>query len=398
MAETLYQIRVRNTDGERIATFVGGGRGASLGGMQAFSYRKRLRTPGQWVVRVMGNDERITLLELLDAAPGVDTHLDYVFEFWRRDPAGDLDWYRDFSGFHRHDSSTDSPEGIETFAFSGRGLNDILSAEPIRYDKGTAEAAKSGTAETVAKEYVEENVGPSALPVARVMPNLTVQVTAGTGAAWEGDRANKPLQDVLQELADFAPGDYMVIDNSNAPDAFDFEFQWSEDTWGTDRTKGNAAGIPAVIFGKQRNNAQNIRYAYSRLDEVNTAYIIGQGYGGLRRDITRTAADAGLSATQADSPWARRAVVRSTRDYETAAMNALGDKITFEQRPTREISLDVKSSQSTRYGRDWDIGDYVTLEHRGNDYNQKIVGVTVTVSMDGAVTITPELQDIGWAL
>jgi len=359
--------------------------------MQAFSYRKRLRTPGQWWQQIIGNDERIAILELLDAAAGVETHLDFIWEFWRRDPAGGLDWYRDFSGLHRHDGFVDDSEGTETYIPRGRGLNDLLGAEPIRYDKGTTEAAKNGAAETVAKAYVDENIGPSALPIARIMPNLTVQVTAGTGATWEGDRANKPLQDVLQELAEFAPGDYMIVDTSTGNDTPAFQFRWKANQWGTDKTRGND---PAVIFGKQRNNAQNIRYTYSRLDEVNTCYIIGQGAGTVRRDITRTAADIGLIATQADSPWARRAVSRATRDFATAAMNDTADRALYEMRPRRVIQLDVKQSKSTRYGRDWDVGDLVTLEHRGRDYDQKVMGVTVTVSAGGEITITPELQDI----
>ena len=394
MAEALYQVRVRDTDGDTIAIFTGAGRGTIGGGMQAFSYRKRLRTPGQWWQQIVGNDDRIAILELFDAAPGVETHLDYIWEFWRRDPFGGLDWYRDFSGLHRYDSFVDDSEGQETYIPRGRGLNELIGAEPIRYDKGSAEAAKSGAAETVAKEYVEENIGPSALPVDRIMPNLTVQVTAGTGNAWEGDRANKPLSDVLAELAEYAPGDFMIVDTSTGNATPAFEFQWKENQWGTDRTKENDGGIPAVIFGKERNNAQNIRYTYSRLNEVNTSYIIGQGAGDVRRDVTRTAADLGLIAVQTDSPWARRAVVRTTRDFTTAAMNDSADKTLYEQRSRRVIQLEVKQSQSTRYGRDWDIGDLVTLEHRGVDINEKVMGVTVTVSSNGETTLTPELQDI----
>ena len=92
MAEAIYQIRARDTDGLQVALFVGEGRGETGGGLQQFWYRKRLRTPGGFTLQVDGFDDRIADIEL-------DDGLDYLFEFWRRDILGSLDWYKDATFF-----------------------------------------------------------------------------------------------------------------------------------------------------------------------------------------------------------------------------------------------------------------------------------------------------------
>lgn len=385
MAETLYQVIVRNTAGDQIALFAGGGRGDTGGGMQAFSYRKRLRTPGAWWQQIAGNDNRIDLIEL-------DDGLNYIFEFWRRDPTGGLDWYKDFSGLHRYDNFRQVAEGREIFVPRGRGLNDLLGGEAIRYDVGTAEAEKTGAAETVAKEYVDENLGPGA-PAARQLANFTIEVDGLTGATWGGDRANKQLYDVLVELADFAPGDFNVIDSSAPNNTPAFQFQWRANQWGEDRTEGNADGNAPVIFGVQRKNATNISYTYSRLDEVNVVYVGGKNFRSFRKVRTRTATDAGLDTTWDTTDWGRRAVFRATQDNADGDLDDKADETLFKMRPRTVFSFDTNTSANTRYGRDWDVGDLVTVEHRGRSIDQKVVGVIVAVASDGNVSITPETED-----
>jgi len=385
MAETLYQVVVRNTVGNQVALFSGGGRGVTGGGMQAFSYRKRLRTPGSWWVQIAGDDERIDLIEL-------NTGLNYIFEFWRRDPIGGLGWYRDFSGLHRFDNFRQVAEGRQIYVARGRGLNDLLGGEPIRYDEGSDEAEKSGPAETCAKEYVDENLGSSA-PAARQLANFTIQADAATGATWGGDRANEQLFDVLVELADFAPGDFNVVDSSaiNATPAF--QFRWADNQWGEDRTSGNTDGNAPVIFGVQRRNATNIDYTYSRLDEVNVVYTGGKNFREFRKVRTRTASDVGLDDTWDTTNWARRAVFRSCQDNADSDIDDKADETLYKLRPKTEFRFEVNMSANTRYGRDWDYGDLVTVEHRGRSIDQKIVGVIVAVSGDGSVTITPETEE-----
>jgi len=386
-----YQVRARNNDGEQIAVFSGGGRGASGGGMQSFTYRKRLRTSGAGIVRIFGDDERIALLELLDSGPA-DTHLDYWLEFWRADDAGALDWYRDFVVLHRWDEFSQAGEGQITYTMRGRGLNDLLQAEPIRWYKGGPEAAKSAVAETVAKEYVNENVGPGATlgagrDRAGNFQGLTIEITGGTGAVWDGDRANENLLDVLIELAEFAPGDFSLEPNSFHPDAIAMQFQWKEDQWGLDKTFTNGVR-PAVVFAPENGNVENVKMTYSRLDEVNVCDVGGPGSGATKVYTSRT------SGTEIDSPWARRSVFRNAGNAHTLVERQdAADQTLNEQRSKRVLSFDAKQTTATRYGRDWDIGDLVTVEFLGRSYDKKIVGVTIGMGASGNESISVEAED-----
>ena len=373
MAEITYQVRLKNIAGAQIATFVGRRRGLP-GGLWGFNYDKRLRTPGQFTVRIDGNDERIDLFAL-----------DCQVEFWRRDTRAGLDWYLDFEGFHRSWEFSQDQDGRDVFVSRGRGYNDLLAAEPIRYYTGSDYCCKDGSAETVAKAYVDENVGPAATSPPRVssgvMPGLTIEADAGTGANWDDCRSGN-LLDALVELADTGPGDFMVVGTGPAA----FEFRWRDVRWGLDKTQGNGAR-PPLTFGPAYRNATNLRYNYSRLDEANVVYVLGQDAGAAR------AVEVVTSGAETDSPWARRAVSRDARDAEDDMLEARGYATLYEQRAKRTMRFDARQTVACRYGRDWDMGDLITVEFRAMTFDQKITGAHVAMSSDGVETVQPEIED-----
>jgi len=375
MAEITYQARLKDTSGAPVATFAGMGR--ERGGMVSLYYHKRLRTPGSFILRIDGNDKRTDLFGL-----------DYQVEFWRRDRRGGLDWYLDFEGFHRSWELTQDDEGRNVFVSRGRGYNDLLAAEPIRYASGSDYACKVGPVETAAKAFVDENIGPGATSPPRdavgVMPGLTIAADAGSGMWWGGCRSNKNLLDVLKELAEYGPGDYMIVGAGPAT----FQFQWRDVRWGQDKTQGNADDRPPVVFDPAHGNATNLAYNYSRLEEVNVVYVLGQGVGDERAIVTCT------SGAEADSPWARRAVARDARDEEDETLLAVrGDELLDEQRARRKMAFDARQTAACRYRRDWDWGDLVTIQFRGMTFDQKIIGVAVGMSEDGVESIQPEMED-----
>jgi hypothetical protein len=386
MAEPTYYLRLKDQTGAQVAIFSGAGRGETGGGLQSFTYRKRLRTPGSHTVRIFGDDDRIPLLDLDEA----DT-LDSQFEFYRRDPQGGLDWYKDFETFHRGMDTNSGAEGRLTFTSYGVGYNTLLLAETILWPAGSAEAKKTGAAETVAKEFVDENIGPSALAASGRfrdgnLSGVTIEADAGTGNTWSGGRTFKNLIDVLVELAEIGPGDYWMIGNGDAA----FEFQWRDTRWGDDKTQGNAAGNPPVVFSENNQNATNISYNYQRQNEINTCDVLGGGQGANRQHVSRT------SGGESDSPWARRAIARDARDeVDTTILQTRGDEVVDKNRPRRLITFDAMQTTSTRYGRDWDVGDLVTViaPITAAIIDVKIIGVTVTMDSGGNESITVETEE-----
>ncbi|GAG50405.1 unnamed protein product, partial [marine sediment metagenome] len=203
--------------------------------------------------------------------------------------------------------------------FALRGYNDLLVSEPILYAAGSAQSSKSAAAETVAKEFVNENIGPGAgldgLGVSRVRPGLTVEADAASGDTWTGRRAYQNLSDVLLEVAEFATADYMIEgtnDDDSGPTSF--EYRWRDGQWGEDKTRGNTAGPggepnPAVVFSPWLGTVQSQTVRENKLDDINVCYVAGPGIGAAR--VVDTVSNA---VAESSDPWARRAVMRDAKD------------------------------------------------------------------------------------
>ena len=396
MAIQTYQVRVKDINGATVAIFGGAGRGGVSGDLQSLSYLRHPRTVGQFTLYIDGNDERIPYLKTINAQ----------VEIWRRDPVaglawlGSLDswrrdsattttgWYKDFEGFIRAWNRGFTGEGRRVFVCQGRQYNDLLVGETVNYAKGTVQADKTGLPGAVAAEYVNENIGAGAgldaLGNSRVRLGLTETVESDTLVNWSGDRGNVNLLDVLQELADYGPGDYMI----NGTGAATFEFRWRGTRWGLDRTPGNAAGNIPCVLSVFNQNITDVTFGYNALDEVNAVYVGGQGEGAARTYRTR------VSAAATAFNWSRRAVFRDARDTNVAAtLDARGDAELEAGRARYFASFKVVQTVATRYGRDWDMGDLICFtDEDGNDTDLKILGVNVSVNSEGVETITPELQ------
>ena len=395
MAIQTYQIRLKDLDGAQVAVFTGYGRKVGQATLQSFSYQRHLRTFGRFGFTLDGNDGRIPLLK----------NFNYQAEFWRRDPLAGLGWlaalpswrvdsntlttgwYKDFEGFIRAWKKGFTSEGRRYFYVQGRQYNDMLYGEAIRYATGTAQAQKSGTPGGVAAEYVNENVGAGAgvdgEGNSRVRVGLTETVESDTVAAWDGGRANDNLLDVLQDLAEYGPGDFMVVGTGAAT----FNFRWRATRWGDDVTRGNAAGNPPVVFSANNVNTESLETGLSVLDEANVCYIGGQGQSVRRNYRTRSTAEATAYN------WSRRAVFRDGRDTnENASLDDRADTTLDAMRARTYAKFDVKQTTSTRYGPDWDLGDLVNFEDDDGTLDAlKVWGVGVRVDDSGNEFISPEL-------
>jgi hypothetical protein len=391
-----YQLRVKDLNGATVAIFAGTGRGGGTGDLQSFTYRRRLNSVGHFALYIDGNDDRIPLLKVLNSQ----------VEVWRRDQLGGLawlvgldswrkdartlvtGWYKDFEGFIRAWNRGFDADGRRQFVFQGRQYNDLLAGDTINYPKGNAGSNKTGLPGAVAAAYVNENVGAGAgldaLGNSRVRLGLTETVESDTATNWSGDKSNVNLLDVLQQLADFGPGDFLV----NGTGAATFEFRWRGTRWGLDRTPGNSAGNIPCILSVYNNNVTDVTFGYNALDEVNVVYVAGQGQQDMRNYRTRA------SATATAFNWSRRAVARDARDANLdATLDARGDAELEDNRARYIASFHVIQTPATRYGRDWDLGDLVRFtDEDGNDTDLKIIGVTVGVNSDGIETITPEME------
>lgn len=396
-------ITHRGYSGEKLNDFFGRGRRTPQpGGLQYASYHRRLRTPGGWEIGFNEQDDRVLLIEPY-----------HIMEFWLRDRYGGMEyqrflnslpayrkdaqrpnWYLDHTGLVLTEPTiTQQQDGTYTMQVRGRGLNEFLASEYIDFAPGTSEAEKSGVAETVAKAYVNENIGPGAGTDAggksRVRVGLTVEASAGSGGTWQGDRSRELLSDVVRELADVAsgPGDYMIEQVGDAA----FEFQWRAPHWGLDKRLGNGVRRP-VLFASSQGNVQNMVSSVSYLRAVSGVIAYGQGLSNNLKP--GTAYDATLTTT---TSWARKVVLRNAgRDAVTQA--ALDDSAyaeLYRQRPETTVETEVLTILSCRYNVHWKIGDLCTVQDTwsGRQVDRKIVGAWVSLPQDGNVSIIPDFGD-----
>lgn len=391
----------RGYAGEKLNEFVGRGRRTpEPGGLQASEYLKYLRSPGGFTLRFNAQDRRVMTMRPF-----------HIIEFWLRDTYSDIEsvnflaslpayqkdaarpgWYRDFTGFLMTEPElSQSRDGTYVSVFYGRGLNDLLYNEYIDYAPGTPQTNKTDPAETVAKEMVDENIGPGAGVdsggQSRVRPGLSIEADGATGAIWSAQRSRKLLGDVLQEVGDTGPGDYMIIQTGDAT----MEYQWRNPHWGLDKRVGNGVRRP-MLFSARMGNVESLRSAISYLAAASSVTAHGQGTGaGL---LPATA----YNTTFTDETlWARRALLRFSRnsidadDLESVAQAAL-----YQNWPEIEVEIVSKELQSSRYNAHWQLGDLVTVEDTvyGRQIDRKVLGVKVVFSSSGddaGVRVSPEL-------
>jgi hypothetical protein len=407
MSINQYLVRIKNTSGGKIVDFAGRGRRIDKpGGLERLSYHKVLRLPGEFSITLNADDDRIQHLDLDNTGT-----LDSVVEFWRRDTVNNsiyqawLDglpsylketsmpgWYKDFEGFLRAMKFQQSEDGQESFTASGIGFNCLLANEPVLYFAETPYTFKAGPIESVMKEFVDENIGPAAVSPPRLrsgtIQGLSIQTNEATGDVWQGARAHQNLLDVCLELAGYGggkgQGDFAIIGIGPAS----FMLMWAIGQWGDDKTLKNGSIAP-VLFSSRRRNATSFSYSYNRINETNTIDMLGTGRAGDRVYISVT------SGTESDSPVNTRAAVReNTTEWNVSRLIDEGQKTLADQKIKREVQFEAIQQISTRYGVHWSVGDLVTVEHRGREFDQKITGVTISVDSSGVEMIKPETEDL----
>lgn len=328
--------------------------------------------------------------------------VDSQVEVYRSVPGANLPWYVEFAGFHRKQEETITRDKKQTFSSIGVGYNSLLERTNIAFREGTIRADKFDAAETVMKEYVEENCGATAtIANGRItdgaFPYFSVQSNAGSGVDWSGSRAFENLMDALQGISGYAEMDFDVIRTASPW----FTFITYNPYKGADRTTigldsatgKNAAGNAPVTLSVEQGNIEKATYSNDRLEEANVCVVLGDGEGSTREVLAQsddTAAD--------DSPWNRVEVARPSQpayipglsdeaaaELKTYSMQQTGEEILNELRAKEDFTFTPLQQPSTLYGKHYFLGDRITLNYRGLTFYKRIVGVQIRVQKDREV-------------
>ncbi len=303
-------------------------------------------------------------LEFADLGDGLPELFepDGQIEFWRRHTDAGIPWRKEFEAFHVNLSRWADASGALQYESRGWGYVDLLNRRIVDAYAGSPEGAKSGLAEKVIKEYVNEQAGPGA--GARAIYGLSIEADAGGGKNITLARSYRSLLSVCQDIAAIGGGDFSVVGTGPAS----FEFRWYEGQRGTDRRA-------EVLFALRFGNMGEPRYVLTRSEEANAILIAGQGEGEERVRFWQED-----MAAQATSPWNRREEFVDARDIET--IPGLEDRAAtrlWERRVMESLSFRVLQTLGMAYGRDYFLGDLVRGEFAGHVIDQKISGLIFTV-------------------
>lgn len=225
----------------------------------------------------------------------------------------------------------------------------------------TAYDVHTGTVATVLAELVRVNAGPGAVTARRV-PGLLVPVPAPAGPTVTVSARWQNLLTLLQDTARPAGVLFDIVD-----------LTFTSRT-AVDRGAVFSAGLETLGGWNMVAEAATVNYAY----------VAGGGTGASR--IIREA----TSSSSVDT-WGRVESFEDRRDTtDTAELDKAGaEAVAAGVKPTTVVFQPL-DTDGQRFGRDWQLGDIVTVIAGGLTVRDQIREVHVTLSGDG-VSIIPSV-------
>jgi len=340
----VWELRLYDNDGARVATFdIWPELRVDVG----------VNRPAVYSLRLDGNDPRVALFEL-----------DGILEGWWTDADAGIAWRREFCCWCIDRRRWTDRNGARHFQSSGLGLEDILARTIIDEAAGSAASRKTGVGETVLKAWVDQEAGPGA--GARARTGLSIEANAAAGTNWAGQRSNRNLLTVCQQVAE-ATGLQFGIERTGA---YTFEFQvWTP----TDRRT-------TVRFAEVYGNMGEPEVVETQSAVANWIKAGGDGTG-ASRDVSYDSDAVSIALSDQN----RRERFVNATDQGTG--DELDDRAAQELAANRaQVRFDFKPLQTpeTRYGVHYDLGDYVTAIYDGVSYARRVDGVRWTVNANGA--------------
>jgi len=384
----LYIIKIYNHDGELYKI---------LRRWDRLEFSQRVNDPWNHTIhlRVSPNDPLGEELRNLKR--------DYFILIDRYDPVTDTTDLV-YEGLHQTSHEQTQMDGNIVFTLYGGGYTKLLDRRIVLPPPGQEYNEKSGPAETIIKEYIYEcMIRPTGLANTsdletqqtttfvdedRIMPNFFIEPILGRGTTTEYRARFTNLDSVVKAIADDGGLDYGIV-GTDPPGRFEFQCR---SLWGLDRRLDNTEGNPEAVFSLERGNMLIPLLSTNHRHEKNYIYIGGQGQG-EKRQVAQISDSTAISV----SPWGRSELFTDSRKSDTyAALLATGRATLEDRKATQSFTFDLKMTRSSRWIRDWGLGDYITALYRGLRFDKKIVEVTARVSTEAQQIeqIILEFEDI----
>lgn len=379
-----YEVRVYNPDGGELLALI------QQIEWQSMRYTRAVNDVGTFQITIPLSSSKASSLLMLDA----------LIEVIRR--PNNSTYTVEGTYFARTFNPLVDESDLSWLVVGGEHVNQILRRRVIDPDDdplnggkeekgpgtGAGYSTKSGTADDVMSELVEEQAGPTA-SADRQVPGLTVAPSASVGNNVGGRWTYQDnLLETLQSLALTSGMDFEVEREEDADLLFTAHIIGSDKTYTTNHPTGKY-----VVFAPELGNMSQPAITRDRRNEINYLYLLLRGPEEARETFEQSL------PTVNDSPFNRIEGSSDARELEEDAsiteFQTQGFTFLRENASEEEFSFNVTNAAST-YHDIWDIGDSITARWPDFDnYQQdlRIIGVEVEVMSSGE-TVTPVFRPV----
>lgn len=308
--------------------------------------------------------------------------VDRLIEIWRTPEGGEEQLM--MVGFWRWKEWTENDDQFEIFNMGGPDQNDLLDRRVIAYYAGTAGADKTDFADDMLKAIIRENMGALApldeagRPRAYDADYFSVAPDFGHAPSVSRRFAWRKVFPTLLEICESSRnlGTPLYFDVVPGAIPAHFEFRTYVNLMGVDRT--STSGLSPIVFSKENGNLGKPSLREDWSNEWNYVWGGGQGEG---TDRVIDPEDDQWRAHR--SIWNRREVFQDAREEDTilGVANKAYQRMQ-QERPLLKFSAKLLDTPQSIFGVDWDYGDKVTANYRG-EYDVLIDAYRISIDRDG---------------
>lgn len=353
-------VEVRNSSFQRVGQIL-------PQDLQNFSFAIRNNGVGSWNITLPATHPLVDVLK----TPGSGIIVSSTTQVLFSGPTLSAKNVADFvspKGFWELEGSTDNILLTEKLAFPTPTVADP-ALQSTSYD------TRVGSAEKIMKEYVDVNIGPSAT-TQRKQTNLTIEAGDTLGPTLTYSARFDNLNRLIYAVATVSRLSYNIVQEGS-----NLVFKVFQPT-------NRSASIRLDIDNGQLEKTE---YTY-RAPEVTRVIVGGAGALTQREFIQRTSTD----SVAAETLWGRK--IEQFKDQRSAQsedelFNA-GDEELEERGKTIETVVVIpKENNNMVFGKDWFLGDTVTVVVGNEEITQIVKEVSVVVN-DSGLTLQATVGEI----
>lgn len=272
--------------------------------------------------------------------------------------------------------------GLVTYTIAGPHIKHLLTRRIVAFFAGEAESNKTNTPDVMMAEVVSENLIPDSDTARSWSQYLTVVTPPGLGTSLTMSFAWKEVYATLVKIQQAAKQNGTDLYFTIELDTIDtntgyitFKFVVREGQLGRDLSVSSGIQSPVIFsyeFGNLVEGSLEVDY---RL-EKNYMYAGGQGEDD-DREIVEIENEEGSMA----SVFGRAEGFKDARNEETTAgVTAAGRAAIEAATPQESFTGKITDSDTYPYGLSWRVGDRATASFLGEDINEMITTVHVSVA------------------